>query len=263
MGAHELTAFAVIAAILFWGSVICDLIGITVTAPWRESLSPQWRRNMLHLTIFCLVLALVVTGSLGLFRGMVTADETVGAVASYQPIDGGITDLSQSLPVENVSQVQPAKKESELYYWIPVVANACIPVLVLIGGVFSSWGLVMVAKFAMLIAGFILISPLGLFFFGSSLLMNILDRLYQFLAAVLRLFAAVGRAVLRLFGWKGGPPRNPGGGPGPIGPDDTDPPPDNSRGGSCDNNSGPEKGPKEETQETIKPSSDGWDPFGK
>ena len=263
MGAGTLTALSVIAGVLFWGAVISDLMGMTNTAPWIESLNARWRRCLLIVAIICLGLSLVVTGSMGLYRGKVIADEASAPAGFAKPSTEGITDLAvASSPANTIEPVTP-ERDSELYYWIPIVANVCIPVLVLAGGVFSSWGLVMVIKFLILLAGFIVLSPLWLVWLGASIALNIVDRLDQFLDAVLRLFAAVGRAILRLFGWKGGPPKNPGGGTGPKGPDDTDPSSDNSGGGSCGNDSGSEKGPPKETQETIKPSSDGWDPFGK
>jgi hypothetical protein len=263
MGAGTLTALSVIASVLFWGAVISDLMGMTNTAPWKELLNVRWRRCLIIIAVMCLGLSLVVTGSMGLYRGKVIADEASAPAGFAKPSTEGITDLAvASSPANTIEPVTP-ERDSELYYWIPIVANVCIPVLVLAGGVFSSWGLVMVIKFLILLAGFIALSPLWLVWLGASIALNIVDRLDQFLDAVLRLFAAVGRAILRLFGWKGGPPRNPGGGTGPKGPDDTDPSHDNSGGGSCGNDSGSEKGPPKETQETIKPSSDGWDPFGK
>jgi len=258
MGAGTLTALSVIAGVLFWGAVISDLMGMTNTAPWKELLNVRWRKCLLIVAIICLVLSLVVTGSMGLYRGKVIADEASAPAGFAKPSTEGITDLGvASSPANTIEPVTP-ERDSEVYYWIPIVANVCIPVLVLAGGVFSSWGLVMVIKFLILLAGFIVLSPLWLVWLGASIVLNIVDRLYQFLDAVLQLLAAVGRRFLGLFGWKPGS-KPPSGGTSDPAQNKADQQGENQKKDSnCTSNE--EKG---QDTETVKPSSDGWDPFGK
>jgi hypothetical protein len=257
MGAGTLTALSVIASILFWGAVISDLMGMTNTAPWRESLNGRWRRCLLVITIICLLLSLVVTASMGLYRGKVIADEGAGTTGNAQPTTGGLSDLSTSTP--SVSAIEPLnpKDDEGFYYWVPIVANVCIPVLVLAGGVFSSWGLVMVIKFLILLAGFIAISPLWLVWLGASIVLNIVDRVYQFLDAVLQLFAAAGRRFLGLFGWKPGSKPSSGGTPDPAQGE-----PEQHGGGPKKDSNCTSNQQKEQEPEIVTPSSNGWDPFG-
>ena len=257
MGAGTLTALSVLASILFWGAVISDLMGMTNTAPWRESLNGRWRRCLLIITIFCLLLSLVVTSSMGLYRGKVIADEGASTAAYTLPTTGGLSDLNTSTP--SVSAIEPLNPKSDegFYYWVPIVANVCIPVLVLAGGVFSSWGLVMVIKFGILLAGFITISPLWLVWLGVSIVLNIVDRLYQFLDAVFQFFAAAGRRFLGLFGWKPGSRPASGGTPDP-GQGNPEQQGENPKtGASCASNE-----EKEQERDTVKPASNGWNPFG-
>jgi len=257
MGAGTLTALSVIASILFWGAVISDLMGMTNTAPWRESLTGGWRRCLLLITLICLGLSLVVTASMGLYRGKVIADEGAGTAGYTLPTTGGISDLSTSS--SSVNAIEPLNLEGDdgFYYWVPIVANVCIPVLVLAGGVFSSWGLVMVIKFGILLVGFIAISPLWLVWLGASIVLNIVDRLYQFLDAVLQLFAAAGRRFLSLFGWRPGSTPALGGTSDPAQGD----PKQQGEGLKTDSNCTSNE-EKEQEKETVKPSSNGWDPFG-
>jgi hypothetical protein len=257
MGAGTLTALSVIASILFWGAVISDLMGMTNTAPWRESLNGRWRRCLLVITIICLLLSLVVTASMGLYRGKVIADEGAGTTGNAQPTTGGLSDLNTAS--SSVNTIEPLNTEGDegFYYWVPIVANVCIPVLVLAGGVFSSWGLVMVIKFGILLAAFIAISPLWLVWLGASIVLNIVDRLYQFLDAVLQLFAATGRRFLGLFGWRPGSKPASGGTSDPAQGDPEQQGASVKTDSNCTSN-----GEKEQEKETVTPSSNGWDPFG-
>lgn len=208
IGAGALTAFAIIASILFWGAVICDLAGLTNTAPWREALKAKWRQYLLYLTLFSLGLSVFVSASMGLFRGKVIAEKTLKPPAYSAPTASGFNDLSTGYsPMNNAAQTATAGETDGLYYWIPIIANVSIPILVCLGGIFSSWGLVTMIKFFMLIAAFVIISPLGLLLLACNLSMNIIDRLYQFADALLQLLAAMGQKFMGLFGWK--PPEVP------------------------------------------------------
>jgi len=202
MGAGTLTAFAILASILFWGAVICDLIGITRTAPWKDALRKKGRQILLYVTFFALALSLFITVTMGLFRGKVLADESFDPPITSAPLAGGITDLNPETNLNDYGHSAASLSETKkgLYYWIPILANIGIPILVLFGGVFSSWGFVTMIKFLILIVGFCIISPLGLFLILSSILTDIVDRFYSFLDSCLELFGAMGRWIMRLFG---------------------------------------------------------------
>ena len=253
MGAGALTAFAIIASILFWGSVICDLIGITRIAPWREALKKKGREYLLYVTFFALALSLFVTVTMGLFRGKVIADESFDPPGMSLPLTGGITDFNTGTILKDYGVSINSDTKEGLYYWIPIIANVGIPILVLVGGVFSSWGLVTMIKFIMLIAGFFIISPLGLFLILTSLATNIVERLYQFCDACLQLLSAMGRWIMGLFGWEEpNPPRDrnrdPGGGDDPS---DEAFEEDNERDPDASQN-----------EEGSPPPPEGWNPFG-
>ena len=248
IGAGTLTAFAIIASILFWGAVICDLMGITRIAPWRESLRKKGREYLLYITFFALALSLFVTVMMGLFRGKVIADESVDSPVLSLPMTEGITDFNTEAILKDYGFPIQSDTKEDLYYWIPIIANIGIPILVLVGGVLSSWGLVTMIKFIMLIAGFFIISPLGLFLISTSLLTNIVQRLYQFFDACLELLGALGRWVMGLFGRAE---------------------PVTARDGSQDNSGGSdpsddtsEDDPDTHQDEEDNPPPEGWNPFG-
>ena len=260
IGAGALTAFAVIASILFFGAVICDLIGITKTAPWRESLNEKWRKYLLYVTFLSLGLSLFVTGSMGLFRGKIIADESLNPTSYSQslPFSSGLSDSSTGFMSGNYGPATqfPSETTGGFYYWIPVLANIAIPILVLIGGVFSSWGLVTLIKFIMLMAGFIIMAPLGIFLIASNLFMNIIDRLYQFIDAIFQFIAAMGHRFMGLFGWKPpGPSQNGSQG------DDSDFTDGEDKGGSGSCVVSQEKSNATQDDEIISPSQEGWKPF--
>jgi hypothetical protein len=248
MGAGTLTAFAILASILFWGAVICDLIGITKTAPWREALKKKGREYLLYITFFALALSLFVTVTMGLFRGRVIAEENSNPTGLEFPLSGGISDFNTETILKDYGFPTNSNTDEGLYYWIPIIANIGIPVLVLVGGIFSSWGLVTMIKFIMLIAGFFIISPLGLLLISTSLVTNIVERLYQFIEACLQLLGAMGRWFMGLFGWEE-----------PNPPQCRNPDPD---GDSQSSDEAFEEDPDtRQDQEVSTPPLEGWNPY--
>ena len=201
IGAGTLTAFAIIASILFWGAVICDLMGITRIAPWRESLRKKGREYLLYITFFALALSLFVTVMMGLFRGKVIADESVDSPVLSLPMTEGITDFNTEAILKDYGFPIQSDTKEDLYYWIPIIANLCIPLVCGIAGVFAGWGIVVFLKFLMLLAGFLIICPLGIVLLASILFVNITDRFYQFIDAIFRLFSAMGGRFMEIFGW--------------------------------------------------------------
>jgi hypothetical protein len=203
IGAGLLTAFALIASFLFWGAIILDLSGVTNIAPWREALDEKWKHCLLYIALFCLVLSLFVSSTMGLFRGKVIADESLPSENRALQLNSGISDSNTGFFAGNpmLPEQVPAENSAGLYYWIPIIANVCIPILVGIGGLFAGWGVVTLIKFVMLLVGFLIIAPLGLFLIGSSLLVTVVDRLYQFIDAILQLLAAMGHRFMGIFGW--------------------------------------------------------------
>ena len=261
IGAGSLTALAIIASFLFWGTIILDLSEMTNIAPWREALNEKWLKALLYITIFCLALLLLVTSSMGLFRGKIIADDSLTPLDYTQTTlaSGGLSDLNTDSVTNNSSSLPQSSSETTrgIYYWTPIIANFCIPILVGIGGIFASWGIVTLIKFIMLLLGFLIISPLGLFLLLTNLLMNIIYRIYEFFDAIFQLFSAMGKRFMRLFGWK----------PESAQAETQSDTPDNSGDNSSyskDSCSNEQETHDSTTDETItNPTNEGWKPFGK
>jgi hypothetical protein len=251
IGAGTLTAFALIASFLFWGAVILDLCGVTHTAPWRETLSEKWKKSLFYVAIFSLALSLFATASMGFFRGKVIADESLTSESYIPGLGGGISGSTTNFSQNTPSFYPQGLNDSSagLYYWIPIMANVCIPILVGIGGVFASWGVVTLIKFVLLTAIFLIISPLGLFLIASSLLVNIVDRLYQFANALFQLLAEIGSRFMSIFGWTAPDSKNI-----------KDPDGGTSAGNSGDRSDSQETELEQGLEDSLEK---GWDPFNK
>jgi len=91
----------------------------------------------------------------------------------------------------------------------------------------------------------LIISPLGLILLASSLLVNIVDRLYQFANALFGLFAEMGIRFLGIFGWSA---------PELIEAENQD-------GGADDDQVG-QRGGDQETEPEQEPL-EGWEPYKK
>jgi hypothetical protein len=201
MGAGTLTAIAIIFSFLFWGTIFLDLRGVTNTAPWRDALNKKWRRYLLCVTIFCLALSLFIVGLFGLLRHLGLADVSYSPQSYSLESYGGLSDSSQDIILSHPPN--PEKQAhgtiDKLYIWIPIITGVCIPILVGIGGVFAGWGIIILIKFIMLAVGFLIISPLGLLYFVSILLLEIVQRLLDFVYAVIQLLIALGNRFLGIF----------------------------------------------------------------
>ena len=256
LGAGSLTSLALIACPLFWGAVLLDLSGMTNTAPWRDAFNEKWKRHLLFTAFFSLFLSLLVSISLGLFRGKVIADESLNPTDYVASFDGGLTDSSTGLISRKPTLSESAVHQNAggVHYWIPIIANASIPVLVGIGGVFSSWGVVTLIKFIMLIVGFLIISPLGLFLIVSSLLVNVIERLYQLFDAIIQLFTAAGNRLMGVFGWRPAEPKQP---QDQLNQTDTKQERHENNAFSQNNQS------PSADEEPMRPSEEGWGPINK
>ena len=263
IGAGTLTALAIISSVLFWGAVICDLSGITNTAPWRDVLNDQWKKYLLIVTLIALGITLFITISMGLLRGKIIAEESFNNIKEAQTMEfkSSIRDLeSTSIPDMNHSIEKSSPEPPNLFYnFIPIFANVCIPILVFFGGIASTWGVVSTIKFFMLTAAFIIILPLGILLLISNLCLNIIERLYQLAIAIFQLFVAMGTSFLSLFGWK---------------PSQQNATQNNNSDEQDDNNhlddgsdsfddpyTGSTETDKSQDNDTVHPSKDGWDPF--
>jgi len=201
MGAGTLTAIAIISSFLFWGTIFLDLRGVTNTAPWRDALNKKWRRYLLCVTIFCLGLSLFIVGLFGLLRHLGLADISYHPQSYSLESYGGLSDSSQDIILSNpsVDEKHALGTIDKFYFWIPIITGVCIPILVGIGGVFAGWGIIILIKFIMLAAGFLIISPLGLLYLVSILLLEIVQRLLDFFYAVIQLLIALGNRFLGIF----------------------------------------------------------------
>ena len=138
LGAGSLTSLALIACPLFWGAVLLDLSGMTNTAPWRDAFNENWKGHLLFIALFSLFLSLLVSISLGLFRGKVIADENLNSTNYAASFDNGLTDSSTGLISSKPSLSESAVNQNTVgvYYLIQIIANVCITVLVGVSGVF-------------------------------------------------------------------------------------------------------------------------------
>ena len=251
MGAGTLTAMAIISSFLFWGTIFLDIRGVTQIAPWRDVLNKDWRKYLLCVTIFCLSLSLFIVGSFGLLRHIGLTDESFNPQSYSLEGSGGISDSSQGIILNNppIAAKQTHGTADKLYFWIPVVIGVCVPILVGIGGVCAGWGIIILIKFIMLAAAFLIISPLGLLYLSSILLLEITQRLLDFVYAVIELITAMGNRIIGVFRRR---------------PPDQNPPPSPDLNGPADNALGLQsnQGPSAD-EEAICPSEEGWGPITK
>jgi hypothetical protein len=255
IGAGTLTALALLASFLFWGSIILDLSGATNTAPWRDRLNEKWKKYLLGVALTSLALSLFVAGSMGFFRGKVIADESLNPQSYLFPYEGGLSDSSAGIFQSNTPVIEQNSNENphDLYYWIPIIANVCIPVLVGIGGVFAGWGIVIFLKFLILMIGFSIICPSGLVLLVSHLFINTAGVFYNFIFATFRLFTAMGGRFMEIFGWNPAESNQP---------EDSGIDVSSERENRIDNQSEDRESPGESNNDDQPaPPEDGWDPF--
>jgi hypothetical protein len=256
MGAGTLTALAIIASFLFWGAILLDVIGVTNTGPWRDALDKRGGRYLLCVTLFSLGLSLFVVGSFGLLRHIGLVDESFNPQGYSLENSGGISDSSSGFNLSNpsVAQKQPPGTTDKFYFWIPIITGMCVPILIGIGGVCAGWGVINLIKFIMLAAGFLIISPLGILYLSSILLLEIVQRILDFVYALIQLLTAMGNRFMGIFGRRppdANPPQDP------LNPADTTPDNDaaiqqNNQASSADHQ-----------EELMASSIEGWDPINK
>lgn len=254
IGAGTLTAFALISSFVFWGSIILDLSGATNTGPWRDSLNEKWRKYLLITTLSSLALSLFVVSSMGYFRGRVIADESLNPQSYVFAYEGGLSDSRTGVFQNNLSVTEQGSTATSpgVYYWIPIIANLCIPLVCGIAGVFAGWGIVVFLKFLMLLAGFLIICPLGIALLASILFVNITDRFYQFIDALFRLFSAMGGRFMEIFGWNPAESNHS---------ENRSVDESSERENRMDQSENQQPPGKSQENEQPAPPEDGWDPF--
>ena len=257
LGAGTLTAFSILASTLFWGAVICDLMGVTRIAPWREVLRKRGRKYLLFVTIFALGLGLLVTVTMGLLRGKAIADEIFSRSSGTISATGGVADPNSAFTQDRFgfSAGGTPQTPEGIYYYAPIIANVRIPILVLMGGIFSSWGLVTIIKFIVLATGFLIISPSGVLLLIGGLLEIMVDRVYQLVDALVLLLTAMGQRLLGALGVKLG-------GEGTRGENSNENPSDSQSDGSPAAETTREgRGSVSGDEEATHPPFAGWNPY--
>jgi hypothetical protein len=224
LGAGTLTVFAFVAAILFFGLLFLDLLGVTEIAPWREKLSPVWSRTMYCICIFSLLLSMVTTFLFGLWRGISLVEAEAGFQGNnfkeMAVMGGSLTNMDMAASVEQMLST-PTPEESNID-WIPIFVNVSIGVLFLLGGCLSGWGLVAFVKFLMLATIFVFLSPTGILLILLAYAARVIERIYDLTIALIQLLNTIGRWFLRLLHYHPSPD-----------PDDQSQPPDGSPNDSC------------------------------
>ena len=201
LGAGTLTVLSLSASIVFFGTLLLDLMGMTRIAPWRERISPAWTKVMYCLCIFCLSLSLLITTLSGAWRGKSLIEEeavlTSDGVFHHLGIDsGGLTDSDS---IYDVNQLEaPVLPEESSMRWVPLVVNTALPALFLIGSALSGYGLVSLAKFVLLGAVFVFLSPTGILLIILAFIARVIERIYDVAIALIRVLGSMGRWLMGL-----------------------------------------------------------------
>jgi len=203
VGAGTLTAIAFIACVLFFGTLLLDLMGMTEIAPWRERLSENWSKIMHKVCLYCLLLSLLIAILCGFWRGKSLMEEEISTKAiDFQESavsSGGITDLSMSHALGQI-QTSPSYEKSSVD-WIPVTVNVAMPILFLIGTALSGYGTIALIKFIMLATIFIFLSPTGLLLIVIAYTSRIIERIFEVVIVLIELLATIGRWIMGLFNY--------------------------------------------------------------
>jgi hypothetical protein len=205
-GPGVITGLALFSGVLFFGTMLLDLIGVTHIAPWNRRLNPTWHRVMLIICLVALGLSITTAVLFGYWRGMAIMDDNSDpAMANYMMFDGGgLTGLSGNLYSAMNSVTSEALDPSGA--WIPVAVNIIIPFLLITGGCLSGYGIVQFIKFAILGIIFLIFLPSFLLLIVLSYLSRIIDHVFNLVVSFIELAAAMGLWFLDLFGYK--PPRD-------------------------------------------------------
>jgi len=202
-GYGKLTALSLIASILFFGTIMLDLIGMTEIAPWQNNISEKWKQIILGLTIFALSLSLLITSLAGLYRGS-SLIETGDGFSSGVPKDyllqnQYLSDSNMELLATQDHDI-PVKKSSKID-WIPIFVNTSIPVLLLIGGCLGGWGPVELFRLLMLAVIFLFFCPVGILLIAFAYSSRIIDRIFGLTLTLFDLLATFGQWLLGLFNY--------------------------------------------------------------
>ena len=208
VGAGTLTVLALVAGILFFGTLLLDLIGMTNIAPWREKLSPLWSKVMYYICIFSLFLSLIIAILCGVWRGNSLIEEDVylgnSSLLESTFMTGGLTDSKNSPSFEGMASERPPE-DSNLDKML-IFINMAIPTLFLLGGIFSGYGAVELIKLLMLAVIFIFLSPSGILLIILAYTLRIIERIYDVSIALISLLNTMGRWLMGLFNYS--PPDN-------------------------------------------------------
>lgn len=206
-GPGVVTGLALISGVLFFGTMLLDLIGITHIAPWGRRLNPTWHRVMLTICLVSLVLSLTTTALFGYWRGLANADDNadLSLTADMMLDGGGLTGVGGNLDASMNGAASENSKTPGA--WIPVVVNITIPFLLITGGCLSGYGVIQFIKFSILGIIFVLFLPSFLLLIILSYVSRIIDHVFNLVVSLIELIAAMGLWILGLFKYQ--PPRDP------------------------------------------------------
>jgi len=200
-GAVMVTGLALCSGVLFFGTMFLDLIGMTQIAPWHERLSQSWRKAMAIICAICLVLSILTAVLFGYWRGKANQDDMVGLPVAYAEMfnGDGLTDFNgaQSMQIQAPNVATQATPDA----WVPIVVNITIPLLLVIGGCLSGYGLVQFIKFAVLAIILIFTLPAGILLVILSYLSRVIEHIYNLVVSIINLFGALGRWFFGLFNY--------------------------------------------------------------
>lgn len=200
-GAGVMTVIALMASMIFYGSLLIDLVGMSKIAPWRERLSEFHLKVLKIITVVMLIVSLIVAVLCGLWRGMSLAHEDYNLPASGQIASltsgSGITDSGNANQMFSTEMLPEGQSAGTTL----TIINVAIPTLFLIGGALSGYGLVMLIKYVALGLAFVLLMPVGAILIIVSYLNRLLELIYGAVIAFVNLLAAIGRWLLSLINY--------------------------------------------------------------
>jgi hypothetical protein len=200
MGAGSLTVLALIAGVLFFGTMFLDLLGMTEVAPWKERLPKGWKMVVYAICVIALIISIIIASLSGYWRGESLSNDEVAA----SDLNSDMSYLSDSTMQNYATPMlatEAIKQENDVD-WILISINVAIPTILLLGGCLSGWGIVELVKFLILLAIFLAICPTGLILIILSYTTRIIDRVYDVALAIIGLLAAIGRWFLGIFRYR-------------------------------------------------------------
>ena len=193
-----LAVIALISEALFFGSMILDMNGMTRLAPWRENLTPVWQRVVFGICVLSLSLCLVVAGLCGQFRGEALSEPEV----SWESIEGySNTGLSINGNIELLEPPKPESPRDSGTDRILIFVNVAIPILFMIGSVFSGYGIVAAFKFLLLGVIFLALLPSGALLVLAFITNVLLNQIFHLTNLIINFFALMGNWFFSLIGY--------------------------------------------------------------